>query len=385
MGKNLHNHKTGIIGAGIAGLTTAIALKNIGIETSIFEAAPKIKPLGAGLGLAANAIKAFKMLGIDEKIIKAGKEIDLFEILDEKGNLITNTDNKALNQKYGLNNFTIHRARLHEVLLSELNNDTIYLNKKAISVEESNQGISVLFEDGGKETFDQLIVADGIHSSIRKQLIPKSNPRYAGYTCWRAVIDNPGISLPSATETWGSKGRFGIVPSAENQIYWFACINTKANNQKMKAYRVADLLHQFSGYHSAVIEVLKHTKNEHLIWNDIIDLPPTPHYAFGNIVLIGDAAHATTPNMGQGACQAIEDAVVLADEMKKNTFTEEAFKKFEKRRIKRTHWITNTSKQLGDIAQLENSILIKLRNAFLKNTPASFKEKNIERLYDVDF
>jgi 2-polyprenyl-6-methoxyphenol hydroxylase-like FAD-dependent oxidoreductase len=385
MGKIHLKNKIGIIGAGIAGLTTAIALKNIGIETSIFESAPKIKPLGAGLGLAANAIKAFKVLGIEEKVIKAGKEIDRFEILDEKGKLVTGTDNKALNEKYGLNNFTIHRARLHEVLLSELSKDSIYLNKKASSVEDNNKGISVLFEDGTKEIFDHLIVADGIHSSIRQQLTPQVTPRYAGYTCWRAVIDNPGISLPAATETWGSKGRFGIIPSAENQIYWFACINSKANNQKLKAYRAADLLHQFSGYHSEVIEVLKHTNDELIIWNDIIDLPPAPHYAFGKIVLIGDAAHATTPNMGQGACQAIEDAVILADEIKNNSSIEEAFKKFEKRRIKRTHWITNTSKQLGDIAQLENYILIKLRNAFLRNTPASFKEKNIERLYDVDF
>jgi 2-polyprenyl-6-methoxyphenol hydroxylase-like FAD-dependent oxidoreductase len=379
-----HKSKTGIIGAGIAGLTTAIALKKIGINSHIFEAAPQIKPLGAGLVLAANAIKAFKSLGIDSKIISYGKELDSFDILDEKGKIITGTDTKALNKKYGLNNFTILRPQLHEALLSELDSSKIFLNKRSKSFEEHETGITVFFEDGSKETFDQLIVADGIHSPIRQQLV-SGTPRYSGYTCWRAVIENPGLSIHSASETWGSKGRFGIVPSSNNSIYWFACINANANDETMKAFTAADLLKNFSGYHTNVIEILKNTKTEQLIWNDIIDHKPISQYAFGKVVLIGDAAHATTPNMGQGACQAIEDAVILADEIAKQSNIEHAFKKFESRRLKRTHWVVNNSYQIGKMAQLENKFLIKLRNALLRKIPSSINEKNTQRLYNVDF
>src|SRR5690606_20169834 len=115
------------------------------------------------------------------------------------------------------------------------------------------------------------------------------------------------INLKIGSETWGSKGRFGMTPLVGNKIYWYACINATENNTQYKNYTVNDLRHNFASYHQPVAQILDGTKNEQLIWNDIIDIEPLQHLAFGPILLIGDAGHATTPNMGQGACQAIED------------------------------------------------------------------------------
>lgn len=374
-----------IIGGGIAGLATAIALKNIGINAMVFEAAPEIKEVGAGLGLGANAIKAFQILGIGEEVINAGRFLPSFTLYNKKGRAITTTDSVSVSKKYGLDNFTIHRAQLHQLLLSKIDPARIQTNKKVKHITQNKNNCIIHFTDGTTYVTDYIIVADGIHSPVRKQLLPGSKIRYAGYTCWRAVIDNTELQLNECSETWGSNGRFGIVPLAHNKIYWFACINAPANNNKMKQYKIDDLLHQFKDYHHDIVTVLQETKNEHLIWSDIIDLEPINQYAFDNIVLIGDAAHATTPNLGQGACQAIEDAVILADEIKKNNDITIAFRQFEKRRLKRTHLIINTSYQIGKMSQLENKILIGIRDFVFSNTPQNVKDRQFKKLYTTDF
>jgi 2-polyprenyl-6-methoxyphenol hydroxylase-like FAD-dependent oxidoreductase len=374
-----------ILGGGIAGLTTAIALQNMGIESMVFEAAPEIKEVGAGLGLGANAIKAFKVLGIEKEVTDAGHFLPSFTIYNGQGKVITKTDSGSISKKYGLDNFTIHRADLHKILLSKINPAFVQTNKRIKSFDQNENNIIIHFTDGTSYETDYLIAAEGIHSVVRKKLLPESKIRYAGYTCWRAVIDNTALQLNECSETWGSKGRFGIVPLKNNKIYWFACINGTEQNSKFKNFTVADLLKQFKNYHQPIASILQQTKNENIIWGDIIDVEPMSKYAFANILLIGDAAHATTPNLGQGACQAIEDAVILADEIQKNTDIKTAFKQFEKRRLKRTHWIINTSNRIGKIAQSENRLLIKIRDFIFRNSPKSVQDKQFKKLYTTDF
>jgi 2-polyprenyl-6-methoxyphenol hydroxylase-like FAD-dependent oxidoreductase len=377
--------KITIIGGGIAGLTTAIALNKKGMEAEIFEAAPSLKAIGAGLVLAANAMQGYQKLGISAEIIEKGRLAPSFIIYDQKGKVVTKTDSEANSAKYGADNFTIHRANLHQLLLSKLKPNQLFTDKKATRIEQIGGKVVVHFQDNTMHETDYLIVSDGINSPIRKQLLPNSVPRYAGYTCWRAVIDNTKLRLTETSETWGLNGRMGLVPLADNKIYWFACINAPQNDAAMRAYKVADLQRVFKDFHDPIPSVLAETKDENLLWNDIIDLKPIPKYAFGNVVLIGDAAHATTPNMGQGACQAIEDAMVLADEMAKNVPVEDAFKAFEKRRLKRTHRIVNTSWSLGKAAQLEHKLLAELRNFTFRILPKSVSEKQFKEIYEVDF
>ncbi|MFD1139709.1 FAD-dependent monooxygenase [Larkinella insperata] len=374
-----------IIGGGIAGLTTAIALRKAGIRATLFEAAPTVKAVGAGLALAANAVRAFQKLGIAAAVLPAGRLLDAFVILDERGRTITRTDSRAISQKYGTDNFAIHRAALHQALLNQLTDCPIVLGKRAVSIDQSSQGCLIYFDDGTVHQTDYLIVADGIHSAIRKQLLPDSLPRYAGYTAWRSVVDSTGLNLTEATETWGAKGRVGIVPLANHKIYWFATTNAPAKDPRFRAFTVRDLVEQFGGYHAPIPEIISRTKEENLLWNDIMDLKPLSRYAFGNVVLLGDAAHATTPNLGQGACQAIEDAVVLADELTRTDRVPDAFRRFEQRRLKRTRFIIENSRRVGQVAQLQNPVLATLRNGLFRMLPARVNERQLETLYKVDF
>jgi 2-polyprenyl-6-methoxyphenol hydroxylase-like FAD-dependent oxidoreductase len=374
-----------IIGGGIAGLTTAIALQRAGIESTIFEAAPEIKAIGAGLALSANALKAFNRLEMVKAVTEQGRLLDLFTVYDEKGKPITRVDSRVLGEKYGIGNLTIHRAALHALLHSEIDPSGIHLNKRLTSLDQKADHVVLSFDDGSTHTTNFLIAADGVHSAVRSSLLPGALPRYAGYTCWRAVIDNSGLQLSETSETWGQKGRFGITPLAGNKIYWYACINGPQNDPRFRLYKVVDLLKHFGRFHAPIPVILQQTKDEDLIWNDIIDLKPLPHFAYGNIVLTGDAAHATTPNMGQGGCQAIEDAVVLADELRGMADVPAAFRRFEQRRLKRTHAIVNTSRIVGKVAQWENKWLMGVRDFMFRQLPRSINEKQMKSLFEVDF
>ncbi|MCC9137073.1 FAD-dependent monooxygenase [Pontibacter silvestris] len=376
-----------IVGGGIGGLCTAIALQEIGIEAAVYEAATELKPVGAGVGLAANAIQGLERLGVAEEVISRGKQLTALVTFDEKDKVISNFDTKALSQKYGINNFVIHRADLHEVLYNHLQPGSLVLGKRCQGVSQEGDQVQVSFTDGTHATADLLIAADGINSVVRQQLLPQSQPRYAGYTCWRAVIDNPGVAINSmiSAETWAPQGRIGIAPLQDGKIYWYVCMNAPERNEQMQQMTPAELSMHFASVHPPVQEVIAAAKPEQLIWNDIADLKPLKQFVFGRVVLLGDAAHATTPNMGQGACQAIEDAVVLGQCLKREPVLAVALANYEHRRIARTAKVIRLSRLLGEVSQWQSSMLGSVRNALFRLMPKFITQSQMEDLYRVDF
>jgi 2-polyprenyl-6-methoxyphenol hydroxylase-like FAD-dependent oxidoreductase len=385
----MSNTTFAIVGGGIGGLTLAIALQRKGFDVAVYEHALEIKPLGAGLGLAANAVKAFFEVGIGDEVLEAGQVIKMVRIRDTQGNVLTETDSGQLSAKLGtINNFTIHRADLHDVLLRQLQPGTLHLNKGCVDVQQhAGKGVTLRFSDGTDTHADYVVACDGIHSPVRKKLLPNATPRYAGYTCWRAVIDDvpAGFDFDETSETWGAGSRFGIVPLSKRRVYWFACINAGPNDPRMRAFNIGDLRAHFSNFHNPIPELLARTQNDQLIWSDIIDLKPLTRFAFDNIVLMGDAAHATTPNMGQGACMAVEDAATLANCIEDYSTPEEAFRQFEAKRIGRTTRIVNNSWTLGKAAQLQNPLLVALRNLAVRLTPPSVAEQQVRFIHDISF
>ncbi|HEX6226886.1 MAG TPA: FAD-dependent monooxygenase [Chryseolinea sp.] len=377
-----------IIGGGIGGLTLAIAMQRKGYSVTVYENAPAIKPLGAGLGLAANAVRAFMEIGISDDVLEAGSILKKISIKNQHGQVLATTDSDRISRRYNVvNNFTIHRADLHDVLLRHLEEGTLQLGRGCTDFTQDASGVTLKFQDGTSATVDYAIACDGVHSLFRKKLLPQSLPRYAGYTCWRAVIDDlpPSLNMNETSETWGAGSRFGIAPLTNNRLYWFACVNAPENDQQKRSYTTKELLKHFGNFHSPIPEIIRYTKDHQLIWNDIIDIKPLKQFAFGRILLLGDAAHATTPNMGQGACLAIEDAAILANTIANSHAVESAFVDFEKKRIQRTTKIVNESWQLGRLAQLENKWLISLRNILLRLTPESVAEKQIKFIREVSF
>jgi len=380
--------KYAIVGGGIGGLTLAIALQQKGFSVEVYENASAIKPLGAGIVLAANAMKAYAAIGIDQEVLNSGKTMKHFVVKDQYGGVLSSTDAEKINIKYGLvNTLTLHRADLHYVLLKQLREGTVKLGKGCVDFKQESSGVTLFFSDGSSSHADYLIAADGIHSVFRKRLLLTSKIRYSGYTCWRAVIDQlpSNFNPDEASESWGLGVRFGIVPLSKNRIYWFATSNAQPNDKRMATMTPSEIAVLFKKFHSPVNELINATRQEQLLHNDILDVVPIKQFAFGNIVLLGDAAHATTPNLGQGACMAIEDAVVLANCMVTENDSLRAFKNFEKKRIARTTHIVKTSYTLGKVGQFSNPLLATIRNAAMRLTPESIAEKQLKFLYDVSF
>jgi 2-polyprenyl-6-methoxyphenol hydroxylase-like FAD-dependent oxidoreductase len=286
-----------VVGGGIAGLTAAISLRRAGYGVTVFEAAPEIKLLGAGLLLAANAIKSLDKIGIADRVIPMGQQLSRFSILSQSGDILSEIDSGMLSRKYGLGNFSIHRANLHRVLLESLAGVEVKTGKRAICMEQDTQSVTLQFQDGAVHRTQYVLISDGIHSVLRQQLLPGSRPRYAGYTCWRGLTTNPGLALSGASETWAADGRVGIVPLKDDLIYWFICVNATANNAKIKQIHIADLCKRFARYHAPIPQILSATPHEQVLWNDIMDIAPIEHFAFGRALLVGDAAHAdATPS-----------------------------------------------------------------------------------------
>lgn len=379
--------KIAIIGGGIAGLTTAIALRQVGINVTIYEANKELRPAGAGIALAANAVKAFELLDLRDRILTYGNPFEHFSILDKQGKTITESDYFAAVEKYKvIGSFSIHRADLQKALLEAIEDIPLYLGHKFLSLTQNDAGVTLLFRNGHTATFDYVLAADGIHSAVREQLVPDTQIRYAGYTCWRGVTDTApaGLNPGQATETWASEGRFGIVPLQGGRVYWFACINAATNEDpRFRNFTKTDLLRHFGQLHAPVAEIIGLTPEKRILHNDIIDLKPLRRLAYGRVLLMGDAAHAMTPNMGQGACQGIEDAVVLQELIRQYPRDlSEAFRQFEKVRLPRTTTIVNRSFTLGKIAQVSQPWLITLRNSLFRLMPANMNNRQLDFIMD---
>ena len=375
-----------VIGAGIGGLTAARALLSAGHRVQVFERAAALQEVGAGVVLGANAMQVLHHLGLHDAVREAGQPVTTLALLGRHGQVLNAADTKAFTESLGFDNLAIHRAALQRVLLEALPPGTVQLGRAFTHFTESADAVTAHFADGSTAPAAGLLAADGLRSRVRLQLLPDSQPRYAGYTCWRAVLPAGRLQLPAgkSAEIWGGRaGRFGYVPLADGQVYWFACLNSPVpNNPRFRAFTVADLQRQFACLPPPVPELLALTTDAQLLWNDILDLKPLRRFAFGRVLLLGDAAHATTPNMGQGAGQAIEDALALASCLRQHpTDLSAAFRAFEARRRPRTTRIVEQSWLMGRLGQLESPLLTGLRDAVLRHTPAAVSARQMAFLY----
>ncbi|MDH4472750.1 MAG: FAD-dependent monooxygenase [Fluviicola sp.] len=369
-----------IIGAGIGGLTTALTLKQKGLSVTIFESSAEIKPVGAGIIIANNAMQVFQKLGIQDKIEKAGNKISYMKITDTQLNNISVVDLTEYEKKYGVHNIAIHRGELQKILANEVGYDTINLSKRLSKIEKTDL-FKLTFEDNSTIESKLLIGADGIKSIVRNQLFEESTLRNANQKCWRGIceIDLPEKYHTELNEAWGKGKRFGFVKISDHKVYWYALTNSK--NTKSDEVNLTEM---FSEFHSDILKIISATGKEQIIVSDIIDLKPIYKWQGENVCLIGDAAHATTPNLGQGACQAIEDAYVLGKLLDTGIAIENTFKEYENLRRKKAHTIVNTSWTVGKMAHIENSFGIFLRNMIMKNLPRSANKKQMDMIFNLN-
>ena len=365
-----------IIGAGIGGLVTALTLRQQGYAVHIYEGAAEIKPVGAGIIMANNAMQVFKSLGLHQQVEKAGNRISAMKITDNDLKALSVVDLKDFEKQYGVCNIAIHRGALQQLLVEALGKEHISLSKRLVKIEKKDD-YHLYFEDGSTKTARWLIGADGIHSVVRKQLFPTSSLRDAKQRCWRGVseMDLPAEYHHELNEAWGKGKRFGFVKIGPNKVYWYALVNENAKEK--------DLSKNFRDFHPDIQSIISQCAGSAIFTSNIADLKPIDRWQQEQVCLVGDAAHATTPNLGQGACQAIEDAYVLGKLLAREQDIQAAFQQYERIRMPKALQVVSSSRMVGRLAHVDNRLGVWLRNKLMKNIPASANRKQLETIFKL--
>lgn len=380
----MHGDPVIIAGAGPGGLTAALALQRVGLPVLLLERAPSVRAVGAGLTLQVNAMRMLGAIGLREEVAAVGEPIRSGSVDTADGVQLSSLPMDELVDRYGTPGVSIHRGALSRVLADALPPGVLRCASHVAGFEADADGVTVRLQDGTELRGRALVGADGIHSQVRATLLGEVPLRYAGYTCWRGIAPVPRpLGAGVMSERWGRGRRFGIVPIDEHQTYWFSTANAPADGRDGPDVR-AELLERFADFAAPVAALIEATPPEAILRNDIIDIEPLRRWSKGRVTLLGDAAHAMTPNMGQGACQAIEDAVVLAHRLAEQPDVEAALADYEARRKDRARSFVTRSWTFGRAGQWENVLARALRNTLTRLTPRSVMANTMDQVWGVE-
>lgn len=371
------NHPLAIIGAGIGGLTLAVALQRRKLPFIIYERAPELREIGAGLLLTSNATAVLNKLGLLDAARSAGHVNEEFRLLNQRGQLLASLDQRH----FGTPSLGLTRADLQRILQLALPASSIRFGHALVGLQSSGAGVRLEFSHAPAITAAAVVGADGTHSCVGRlgKLTPAA---YSGYVGWRAVVAGVpnGYSGPWLSETWGRGGRFGIAPIGGGRTYWYASANFPEGTVDEPATRQERLLQRFSKWHAPIRDLIGGTRSEDILFTPIYDRAPqfrlngTARDLSARCILLGDAAHPLTPNLGQGACMAIEDAAALAEllpfDLDDHSARAKSWDGFEAARRKRCQRIYRASNLTGWLVQCERPVFCRLRDAWMAMTPS---------------
>jgi 2-polyprenyl-6-methoxyphenol hydroxylase-like FAD-dependent oxidoreductase len=341
----MQNRSIAVVGAGMGGLAAAATLRRIGMDVQVYEQAGRFARIGAGIQMMPNSMKVLRRIGVEERLRRTSfmpyshlnREWDTGRVLREL---------PMPESLFGAPYLCMHRADLHEALASVLPANRIHLNKKLVGLEESNGGVTLVFEDGTNARADAVVGADGVHSVVRDVIIGPDQPIHKGRIAYRAVfpaalLNGRDLGL-SRTKWWGADRHIVIyyVTAQRSEVYFVTSVPEPADWLTRESWSakgdVKELRAAYEGFHPDVRAVLEACPDCHK-WA-ILEREPLPRWSDGRVVLLGDACHPMTPYMAQGAATSIEDAAVLARcvEETGGEDIEGAFRRYEAHRKPRT-------------------------------------------------
>lgn len=366
-----------VVGGGIGGTVAALALHRIGLQVCVLEKATTASDGGSGITLSTNAMAALDAIGVGDAVRAVGTvpPAGSAGVRRPDGRLLL--DMSAVSSVGDL--YVFHRRELLTALRGLL--PTGVLRTGDVSSVGTNRNGSVVVEcaDGDRFETGLVVAADGLRSRIRSGLhADRSEPRYAGYTSWRAVTTGPVDVVGVVGETWGMGERFGVVPLRDGRVYWFAVANQPVGT-RVDAY--GEVSRRFGGWHAPIPALLAATDPAGVLSLDICDLAtPLAPFATGRVALLGDAAHAMTPDVGQGAGQAVEDAVVLAAALAEHSDLQSALARYDRERRPRVEGIVKAARRTGRLAQVDSRLGVCLRTLALRLVPPTITNRLASRV-----
>lgn len=370
--------RVAIIGGGIGGLTAAHALSRRGIEVAIYEAAPELREIGAGVALGPNAMKVLRALGLEDDVRAiAGRSEWLVTRNGKTSRVISKTSRGQQTVSYGCASATVHRADLLEVLARSLPGDMVTLGARCTGVEPDGDVAVARFADGREVEADVIIGADGIHSAVRASLFGSGKPRFTGKICYRSVVPVDAVrGRPPANDNaqWlGPHGTIVLYPVRRNELINVVCHYDDEDYRHeswVSECERDEVLERYAGWHESLLRIFSAGD----VWYKwaLYDRDPIPRWTRGRVTVLGDAAHPMLPYLGQGACQSIEDGCVLAAALAEEPDDPvAALARYERARRPRASQVVLTSRQRGTsnhltspVAALKRDILIAWRRRF---------------------
>lgn len=351
-----------IIGAGMGGLTTGIALKKFGHQVTIYEQTEQILPVGAAISLWSNGVKCLNYLGLTDHVAKLGGQMDSLAYIDGlTGETMTQFSLYPLIEEVGQRPYPVSRADLQNMLMDEFGRDSIHLGKRMMGLVENGEKVTVSFADGSEIQTDLLVGADGTHSITRAYVLgTQVERRYAGYVNWNGLVEiTDKLAQADQWTTFVGEGkRVSLMPIADNRFYFFFDVPLPIGlNNDHSVYKML-LKEYFKGWcepvHNLIDAIDVHKTNR----VEIHDIEPFAQFYKGRVVLVGDAAHSTTPDIGQGGCQAMEDAIYLARALQINTLgLNDALKRYQNKRNERANELVLRARKRCDITHMKDETI----------------------------
>ncbi len=338
-----------VVGGGIGGLGAGLALRRVGIEAVVLEQAQRLEAVGAGLGLASNAMLALDRIGIGDAVRAQGLATGRLVACKPSGAPLVDVPLE------GREMLGVHRADLQEVMAGELG-QSLRLGAACAGFRDDGASVAVRLDSGEELQGDVLVGADGLRSKTRAWLLGDCPLLYAGYTGWRAVTELEHDALRGRmTETWGRGVRFGLIPIGRGRVYWFVAESSAEPEAALVPGRKAELARLVEGWHEPIEAAVAATSEDAISGTGIYWRRPAPSWGRGRATLLGDAAHPMTPDLSQGAAQALEDAVVLAASLRDASDPGAGLRAYEAARRKRTAQVVRRSFQAGRLAQASSA------------------------------
>lgn len=348
-----------VIGAGIGGLTTGIALKKFGHQVTIYEQAEKILPIGAAISLWSNGVKCLNYLGLTDQVAKLGGHMNNLAYMDGlTGEVMTQFSLHPLIEEVGQRPYPVSRSDLQNMLMDEFGRDNIHLGKKMLAFTEADNVVTVQFADGTQVQTQLLVGADGTHSSTRAYVLGEQvERRYAGYVNWNGLVEISEEYAPADQWTTyvGEGKRVSLMPVADHRFYFFFDVPLTAGLENNRSCYKTLLKEYFAGWCPQVQKLIDHINEQKTNRVEIHDIEPFAQYYKGRVVIVGDAAHSTTPDIGQGGCQAMEDAIYLSRALQINTLgLEDSLKRYQNKRNERANELVLRARKRCDVTHMKD-------------------------------